>query len=84
MPREELDVRLKNISERIRTKRAELEQRGIFDKSHELTQQDLEKRAQILEKELEEEVAHSETGEKVTKLERSLLNWVNSLDIDAK
>lgn len=84
MPGDQLDIRLKNISDRIQEKRAELEQRGIFDKAHQLTQQDLEKRARILEKELEDEVAHLETGEKVSDLERRLLNWVNSLDLDAK
>lgn len=84
MPRDELETKLKSISDRIEQKRAELDQRGILSHDHKLTQRDLDKRARILEKELREEVSHLKTGEKISELERELLNWLNAVELDSR
>ena len=84
MPKDELEIKLKDISERIRKKRAELEQHGIFSRDHELTQRDLDKRARILAKELKEETSHLQTGENISALERELLNWINAVELDSR
>ncbi len=84
MPKDELETKLKSISDRIRQKRAELEQRGIFDQNHKLTQQDLDRRARLLEKELRDEVSHLQAGEKISELERELLNWMNAVELDSR
>ncbi len=84
MPKDELETKLKSISDRIRQKRAELEQRGIFDQNHKLTQQDLDRRARLLEKELRDETSHLQAGEKISELERELLNWMNAVELDSR
>ncbi len=84
MPKDELETKLKSISDRIQQKRAELEQRGILSHDHKLTQRELDARARILEKELRDEVSHRKTGEKITELERALLNWLNAVELDSR
>ncbi len=84
MSTDELNAKLNDIENRIKQKRDELEHRGLLNKGHKLTQQDLNKRAQILRKELEEEVASLQTGRKVHELEREFLNWLNAVDLDAR
>ncbi len=84
MPTDELTIKLKSIQERITQKRDELEQRGVLSKDHQITQQELNKRARILKKQLKEEVASLQTTRKVNELEREFLNWLNAVDLDAK
>ncbi len=84
MPKDELETKLKNISDRIRQKKTELERRGIFNQDHKLTQRDLDVRARVLEKELRDEIPHLHTGKKITELERELLNWINGVELDSR
>ncbi|VAW21266.1 hypothetical protein MNBD_ALPHA12-2010 [hydrothermal vent metagenome] len=85
MSANELTTKLKSIQDRIEQKRAELEQRGVLNKDHKITQQELNKRARILKKQLDEEVSSLQTTtSKVNELEVELLNWLNSVDLDAK
>jgi len=85
MPANELAIKLKSIEDRIQQKRSELEQRGVLSKDHQLTQEELNKRAQILKEQLKQEVATLQTTtSKVNELERELLNWLNSVDLDAE
>ncbi len=84
MSTDELTIRLKSIEDRIQQKRDELEQRGVLSKDHQITQQELNKRARILKKQLKEEVTSLQTTRKVNELEREFLNWLNSVDLDAE
>ncbi len=85
MSANELTIKLKSIEDRIRQKRDELEQRGVLNKDHKITQEELNKRAHILKKQLKQEVTSLQTTtSKVNELERELLNWLNAVDLDAK
>ncbi len=85
MPANELAIKLKSIEDRIQQKRNELEQRGVLSKDHKITQEELNKRARILKRQLNEEVETLQTTtSKVNELERELLNWLNAVDLDAK
>jgi len=84
MSTDELTSKLKSIEDRIRQKRDELEQRGVLSKDHQITQEELNKRARILRKQLKEEIDSVQTSRKVNELELELLNWLNAVDLDAE
>jgi len=85
MSANELTIKLKSIEDRIQQKRDELEQRGVLNKDHKITQEELNKRARILRNQLKQEVTSLQTTtNKVNELERELLNWLNAVDLDAK
>jgi len=84
MSANELSAKLSDIENRIKQKREELEHRGLLNKDHQITQEDLNKRARILRQELEQEMASLHMTRKVNDLEREFLNWLNAVDLDAK
>jgi len=81
----ELKSRLDDLGKKIEQKKKELQQHGIFSKEHQLTQEELDARYEKLKLQLDQELnTPEESDHHVSELEKVILNWVNSLDLDSR
>jgi chromosome segregation ATPase len=85
MTNDELKARLNDLGNRIEKNKKELQLHGIFGKEHQLTQEELDARYKKLKMQLDQEVETLETANHhVNEFEKTILNWVNSLDLDSR
>ncbi|MEP6866930.1 MAG: hypothetical protein ABJA20_00285 [Novosphingobium sp.] len=80
---EDLRARLNSIELRIEKTRDQLKLKGLFHKDREATADELRQRYDLLAKQLDNEVGELEAhGVHINSLEKSVLGWVNSLNLD--
>jgi len=85
MTSDELKAKLDDVGKRIEQTKNKLQLRGIFVRDHQITQEELDKRYQLLKSQLDKEV-HSleERHYHVNQLEQAFLKWMNAIDFDAQ
>ncbi|RMF37492.1 MAG: 3-ketoacyl-ACP reductase [Alphaproteobacteria bacterium] len=82
---DELHRRLEEIGNKIRAAKALAEEKAAWTKTNELTAEELMRRHAYLEKQLESEVADLEAeGLHVTELEKSVLAWIDGIELETR
>jgi len=85
MTNDELKTRLDDLGKKLEQRKQELQQRGIFRKEHQITQEELDARYRKLKTQLDEEVNSLEsTHQHVSVLEKAILKWMNAIDLDSQ
>jgi hypothetical protein len=80
--KDDLHSRLEALAARIASTRSELKAKESWHDGHHLTAGEMEARYAYLRKELQGEIADLEAhGHRVTKLELSVRQWIDGLDI---
>ena len=82
MAEKNLQDRLDKLDHRIRDVQKRMKLKGIFSSEHQVKATELERRYRALSKKLDAEIADQEAhGHHVSDLEKSIREWVDSLEL---
>lgn len=79
----DLRARLDQLEQHIQTAESHLKQKGLFSADHQVTAAELRTRYKMLSAKVQADVADAEAqGHHVTDLEKSLRQWLDSLEME--